>query len=142
MKVIPVLPLLLLAALVADPSLLADAGAAFPLQGSYTAVADGADDGLTRQFEISGAHGERFKIRGVGQAWTGTGSIRGTRGHYEWRLGGEGHITGRTTFEVGKDGKLHGETRSSGGQLIWKFVADRAEGPIRPITSRDRTQPK
>jgi TonB family protein len=96
---------------------------------------------VTSTAAIFGQKGSNFSVRGDG--WSGTGSVSGNSGYYDWTFtNGE---RGRTTFTVANDGTLQGHVQgpSNNPNLNWSFVAKRIElgnqgaASVRPKDSKE-----
>jgi TonB family protein len=82
---------------------------------------------------IYGQNGPSFSVRGSG--WSGTGSLNGDNGFYDWVSSSNG-VPGRTTFKVMSDGTLQGQVEGvpNNPKSTWSFVAKRT-GTVNQGTS-------
>jgi hypothetical protein len=90
------------------------------IEGSYV-LSWWGDPGKTpiTRMVITAREGNRFSVRGSGQAWSGEGRVDGKEGYYNWVFAtGE---KGKTTFTINPDGTLKGEVR--GGIPPWTYLA-------------------
>jgi HEAT repeat protein len=88
-----------------------------PVAGTY-AIADEGDPAKPRGEITIGAVGDGGRFEIEGKDWKGRGVVTGDRGYYDWKfLDGS---TGRTTFTVDAEGRLHG--RVVGGGVDWKYL--------------------
>jgi tetratricopeptide (TPR) repeat protein len=89
-----------------------------PIAGTYGLIREQDPEAKSQGDLKIGAVREDGRFDVEGKDWKGKGVIDGDRGYYDWRfLDGS---TGRTTFTVDAEGRLHG--RVVGVNIDWKYL--------------------
>jgi hypothetical protein len=87
--------------------------------------------------EIIRQVGQDFTISGIGQPWSGQGSVTGRHGYYDWRFS-DGK-SGRTEFSINQDGSLQEHVFGSG--LDFMFLARRSSVTLQTPEARPTIPP-
>lgn len=65
--------------------------------------------------------GNKIKVIGIGQDWSGEGVFDGSEGYYDWKF--KSGNEGRTTIYIDSDGNLFGDVK---GQITpWTYIGTR-----------------